>query len=1292
MLGGVFNLSKWTMPRLPRVESIRGTGAINGRAALGIRCDILPVMDQSPTDLMQPKDRAIGVYRVGVDTGGTFTDLVLTNPMGFVAATHKLPSTPSDPSVAVLRGIDALLENFAGDTGISLRRGEVEVTHGSTVATNALIELVQRDDDGLVFVTTAGFEDLLFLGRQHRPDLYALVPRRPPPPLSRGRCVGVRERMAFDGSVIEPLSEEEVARCVERAVGLRPSAVALCLLHAYANDAHETQLAGALRAALPSGVAVTVSSELLPVRREFERAAACVVNAAVGPAMRGYLGRLAAEVGQGLAVMGSHGGTMGVREAIGEPVRTMLSGPAGGVAGVMGLVGDVIENEEAAKLITLDMGGTSTDVCLIDGALGGATLSTDHESAGLPVAMPMVDVHAVGAGGGSIAWVDDGGALRVGPRSAGAAPGPAAYGRQRREREARRGDDLATEGWWPTVTDAHVVLGHLDVSQRVGGLTLSLGEAEAAVGALATRLGVGLDRAARGVLAVADASMARAVHRVSLRRGRDPRRYALVAFGGAGGLHACSVAERLGMSRVLVPASPGLMCAAGMLVAPRRRTAERTVDARISTEAGVATQERTEVRLRETFDALVEACGVDESERTLTLEARYVDQTHTLTLNAADFLENGAAHARLLEGFYEQHAERFGWCDRAKDVVWVASRCVADRTAAVGGGRSSRIVYADDAVVRGGVGPGETVRGPFRFAEATGTTLVPAGWSARIGARGTISIERVAQEGARGTSLDPAVDTPEIDALELEAFRQLFAAAAEEMGETLMRCASSPNITERLDHSCAVFDASGAMVAQAAHIPVHLGSSPASVRAVIDAFGLEAMRPGDRFVLNDPFSGGTHLPDVTVVCPVFFEGIDLPAMFVAARAHHADVGGEEPGSMGLSTSIEQEGVRLRPARWTEETVARFAAGSRTPDERRSDLFAQAAAVDAGAKRLIELARSHGVVRLVGAATALLRHARRLTEATLSGLPHGRFDYEDFLDGDGLPPDAEGRLDVAIRCTLTVNSDDPPTFDFTRSDDQVSGPMNATRSIVESAVLYALRLACGAELPSNSGILDAVRVLTRPGSVVDARSPAAVAGGNVETSQRLVDVVLGVLDEALPGRLPADSCGSMNNVVIGSPDRIEGSGPASPFAYYETLAGGAGAGPDASGGDAVHTHMTNTRNTPIEALEARFPLRISRYGLREGAGGGGRHAGGAGVVRHYRFLRPVRITLLLERRRHAPRPRNHGEPGRPGAQRLRRANGTTIDLPAKCVINADPDDTLELETPGGAGWGRVLTEI
>lgn len=522
------------------------------------------------------------------------------------------------------------------------------------------------------------------------------------------------------------------------------------------------------------------------------------------------------------------------------------------------------------------------------------------------------------------------------------------------------------------------------------------------------------------------------------------------------------------------------------------------------------------------------------------------------------------------------------------------------------------------------------------------------------------------------------------DAIELEVFRHLFASIAEEMGERLMRSAFSPNIKERRDFSCALFDAEGEMLAQAAHIPVHLGSTPMSVRAVIDTFDPAAMKPGDRFVLNDPYRGGTHLPDITVVEPVVLpEHPQGPAFYVANRAHHADVGGIAPGSLPISSHIDDEGLRIAPARLDDRVITQIADASRTPDERRGDLLAQTAALALGVRRLSELVTRYTLGTVIQRGRALQQYAERITRRVLADLPDGVYPFEDFLEDDG-----RGNTDLAIRCVLTI-AGDHATFDFSGSDHQTAGPVNAVRAIVVSAVDYALRCIAPLELPGNGGVMRPVTVVTQPGSVVDAAYPAPVAGGNVETSQRLVDVVFGALAQAAPKRAPAASAGTMNNLTLGGndPRPRKGAIASVPFAYYETLAGGAGAGADGPGGDALQTHMTNTYNTPVEALEHAYPMRVEHYAIRDDAPRAkGQHPGGLGIVRRYRFLTQVHATLLTERRRRRPYGLAGGGEGAPGVNTLIHPDGRRETLPAKCSLTLPPQSAIEIATPGGGGWG------
>ena len=532
---------------------------------------------------------------------------------------------------------------------------------------------------------------------------------------------------------------------------------------------------------------------------------------------------------------------------------------------------------------------------------------------------------------------------------------------------------------------------------------------------------------------------------------------------------------------------------------------------------------------------------------------------------------------------------------------------------------------------------------------------------------------------------------PDADPIELEVFRHLFASVAEEMGERLMRSAFSPNIKERRDFSCALFDANGEMLAQAAHIPVHLGSTPMAVRAVIDAFELDkevACEKGqtsssDRlsqvYVLNDPYAGGTHLPDITVVQPLKLPGSDRPAFYLANRAHHADVGGVSPGSLPISQHIDDEGLRITPRVLDDEAVDWIANGSRTPDERRGDLQAQLAALHIGAERLGVMAERYGLSALSQRGSELIAYTERIVRRLIASLPDGLYPFEDVLDDDGF-----GTSNITIRCELRVEGD-RATVDLTQSHDQVAGPVNAVRAIALSAVNYCFRCLLPADLPSNNGVMRPIDVLTRSGSIADANYPAPVAGGNVETSQRLVDVVFGALAQVLPERVPAASCGSMNNVTFGGADNRSGQDDR-PFAYYETLAGGVGGSPESNGASALHTHMTNTLNTPIEAFEHAYPVRITRYAIRENSGGAGNSPGGDGIIRSYAFDVPATATLLTERRISAPYGLQGGAPGATGRNTLTDEHGDTANHPGKTTLDIQLGQTLTIYTPGGGGYG------
>jgi N-methylhydantoinase B len=538
------------------------------------------------------------------------------------------------------------------------------------------------------------------------------------------------------------------------------------------------------------------------------------------------------------------------------------------------------------------------------------------------------------------------------------------------------------------------------------------------------------------------------------------------------------------------------------------------------------------------------------------------------------------------------------------------------------------------------------------------------------------------------------------DAISLAVFEHLFAAVADEMGVALGRTGFSPNIKERRDYSCALFDPQGRMVAQAAHIPVHLGAMPASVRAALERFPLpprggaarrgegDTLGPGDIVILNDPYMGGTHLNDVTLVAPVFTptsgsRGGGKRIGFVGNRAHHADIGGMTPGSLPLSTELYQEGIIVPPLKLArggvlnEELIDIFCRNSRTPVERRGDLAAQIAACRTGERRLQEMVERYGLGEVHDQMAALLDYAERLTRAAISEIPDGEHTFRDFMDDDGLSAEP-----VLIQATVRIRGDELE-FDFSGTADQRPGCTNTPLAVAISAVLYVVRCLVGDRVPANEGIMRPVRVVAPEGSLVNARPPAAVAGGNVETSQRITDVLLGALASALPDRIPAASQGTMNNVLVGGHDPDRGRG----FVYYETIAGGMGAGPSTDGLSAIHTHMTNTMNTPIEALESHFPLRVWRYAVRRGSGGGGRHGGGDGVIRETEFLAPAVVTVLAERRRYAPYGLQGGDPGAKGETVLLKGGVEEVILPSKSTFNVEPGDRLRVSTPGGGGWGR-----
>jgi 5-oxoprolinase (ATP-hydrolysing) len=1119
----------------------------------------------------------------------------------------------------------------------------------TTRATNALLE---RRGAPVAFFVTAGFGDLLGIGNQQRPELFALDVVKPVP--LTARVIEVPERLAADGSVLRALDLEAVAAGARAALASGCTAAAIALLHSYRNPTHEQQLAAHLR---QLGFAhVAVSSELVPRIQILPRAETAVVEATLAPILAAYLARVEAALGAGeLHLMTSAGGL--VRAEAFRAKDSLLSGPAGGV------VGAVTAGRRAgfARLITFDMGGTSSDVARFEGDFD---YRAEHRVGGARLAAPALAIETVAAGGGSICRVD-GRQLKVGPASAGAVPGPACYG---------AGGPL-------TVTDVNLLLGRL--FPEGFGIPLDRAASAAAFASLQAELGAegaAPEALLEGLLAIAEERMAEAIRSISVARGFDPAEHALLAFGGAGGQHACALAELLGMTTVLVPPDAGLLSAFGLGQAVIERFAERQVLAPFEEalpglaaqlaalaaealaqarreEPGVA---RWQVRRRELF---VRVLG---QEGTLALEVG--EDAEPASLRAAFEAAYRALYGYRPEGRLELESLRVIVSSPSLDAPGQPSAAAAAPTPA-GGARTAPLhvggAWVEAALLeRPRLPVGSHVSGPALVLEAHATTWVPPGWSGRVDGTGMLILEHRLAASPRHAAARP-------EAVELELFTHRFESVAAEMGEQLRRTARSTNVKERLDFSCGLLDPAGRLVANAPHIPVHLGALGLCVRTVREHLELA---PGDVVVTNHPAFGGSHLPDVTVITPVFEDETLLG--YVASRAHHAEIGGASPGSMPpRGRRLEEEGVVLAPtwlvrrgeARWAE-LEARLRHGpfpSRNPAENLADLAAAVAANHRGATALRALARRHG-------RDAVRRHMAGLelevgvrVQEALGRLGRLERTVQDALD-DGTP--------LAVGISL---ADGRARFDFTGSGGTHPGNLNAPPAVVRSAVLYALRLLLDRPLPLNEGLLAPVELvvpegLLAPPFTADPATCPAVVGGNVETSQRLVNLLLRGLG------LAAGSQGTMNNVLFGN----------ARFGYYETVAGGCGATARRAGASAVHSHMTNTRITDPEILEQRYPVRLERFAVRRGSGGAGRQPGGDGVVRELTFLEPMSLSILSQHRERGPHGMAGGEPGSPGRQRLLRASGAREDLPAIVGAEVEAGDRLVLETPGGGGWGNA----
>ena len=1223
---------------------------------------------------MKPETRS---WRFAIDRGGTFTDIIGIESNGSIR-TMKLLSESGAYDDAAVEGIRRML-NLPDGAGIP--PGSVtEIRMGTTVATNALLE---RKGEPVALITTAGFRNMIEIGNQARPDIFALAIRKTAPIYSLAH--EIRERIGADGRILTPLDEAGLRAALESARSRGINAVAMVFMHSWKNPAHEKAAAGIARG-MGFGQ-VSVSHEVMPLIKIVGRGQTTLVDAYLSPVLREYAGRIRHTTGGiRLKFMTSAGGLVEAGGFTGS--NAIISGPAGGVVGCAA----VARAHGIAEVIGFDMGGTSTDVCRFDGKFERIF---ECETGGIRFQTPMLNVNTVAAGGGSVLRFD-GRKLTVGPDSVGASPGPACYG-------------LADSPDSPlSVTDANAVLGRImpeHFPETFGpsrNLPLQVGAARKRFAAMAeavhgaTGKAMTVEELALGFLRIANEKMCRPIREISVSRGFDIRAHTLVSFGGAGGQHACSIVRALGMRKIIVPRLAGLMSAWGIALADELRAASVSVLRALDADSLAVITGLFDEKAAPLIDELHSAGVPPESiavRKSVDLRSAGTDSSINIEFKP-DLID-------LTNNFKAAHMRHFGFApDDGAPVEAVSIRIEVSG----GGGVSDtdrpywaesvkpasppcpveirRIRFDSDPVEApvyriADISPGSVVTGPAVVVDPHSTIVVEPGFDATAASNGDLVIEP-RYENARMDNRYPAVTKP--DPVLIELFNNLFMSIAEQMGATLANTAHSVNIKERMDFSCAIFDAGGNLAANAPHIPVHLGAMGESVRAAIEDFRGN-MLPGDVYVTNNPHRGGSHLPDITVVSPVWAGEAAAPLFYVANRGHHADIGGTAPGSMPPdAASIHEEGVVIdgavlaREGRFNEDEMRRLLSAGRYParniDERISDLRAQVAANSTGARELLALAEKFGPDVVAAYMGHIRENAAEAMAEALAEFVKDRetFDasFEDFLDCGAK---IRARIGIERRPALRA------AIDFTGTDSQLSGNLNAPLAVTKSAVMYVLRTLVRRDIPLNDGCLRDIEIIVPHGCLLNPSPGAAVAGGNVETSQRVVDVLYGALGVA------AASQGTMNNFLFG---QAGGTGRQ----YYETIGGGSGATAGADGASAVQVHMTNTRITDPEIFEHRYhEARIEEFSIRRNSGGAGRYRGGDGIVRAIRFIEPRTVTILSERRRFRPYGAAGGEPGLPGENLLIKADGTVRELEGRATFEANAGDTVVIKAPGGGGFGR-----
>ncbi|UNU24661.1 hydantoinase B/oxoprolinase family protein [Microcoleus vaginatus] len=1280
-------------------------------------------------------------WQFWIDRGGTFTDIVAQRPDGKLVIHKLLSENPERYTDAAVQGIRDILR-IPADAAIPATEIEA-IKMGTTVATNALLE---RKGDRTILLITKGFGDALRIGYQNRPNIFArhiVLPE-----MLYDRVIEVAERYSAQGEELTAVNPEFIPS-LQQAYDEGIRSCAIVFMHGYRYSEHEKQVA---KIAKEIGFTqISVSHEVSPLMKLVSRGDTAVVDAYLSPILRRYVEQVTSQlteaepldlrspaepgneaVGAGtgapspkLMFMQSNGGLVDAAQFQGK--NSILSGPAGGI------VGAVQTSKKAGfdKIITFDMGGTSTDVAHFNGEY---EREFETEIAGVRLRSPVMAIHTVAAGGGSIVFFD-GARYRVGPESAGANPGPACY---------RKGGPL-------TVTDCNVMLGKIqpDFFPKVFGLNGDLPIAPDVVkqkfGQLAGEIGGErtAEQVAEGFLAIAVEKMANAVKKISLQRGYDVSEYTLCCFGGAGGQHACAIADALGMKRVFIHPYAGVLSAYGMGLADVRAIRERAIEQQLNAEL-LADLHHILTELEADGKRELNRRGAENTENesevlvVSKLRLKYQGSDSVLAVNCADNIEVMQAE------FEAAHRQRYSFIMPEKPlIVEAVSVEVVERmdvpeastispscgtgilpvqpilqtmdvpeastispscgtgilpvqpivqtmnvpeastispscgtgilpvqpistvqTYVAGGWRETPVYQRDDLRSH------DCISGPAMIVEATGTNIIEPGWEAEITENNDLILNRrCTQMETDNIRVHSGLSAVKSDPVLLEIFNNLFRAIAEQMGVTLQNTSSSVNIKERLDFSCAIFDQNGQLVANAPHIPVHLGSMSESVEALILARG-NAIQPGDVYVSNNPYNGGTHLPDITVITPVFARDSSLPLFYVASRGHHADIGGITPGSMPPnSTTVTEEGVLLdnfllvSEGNFREkELLELLTAGNfpvRNSDQNIADLQAQIAANKRGAEELLKMVEHYRLETVQAYMGFVQDNAEESVRRVIEVLSDGEFTY---------PMDSGGQIKVAITIDKSARS---AKVDFTGTSGQQANNFNAPAAVCKAAVLYVFRTLVDDDIPLNAGCLKPLEIINPEGCMLNPRYPAAVVAGNVETSQNITDALycaLGVM---------AASQGTMNNFTFGNQR----------YQYYETICGGSGAGADFDGTDAVQTHMTNSRLTDPEVLEWRFPVLLESFAIRANSGGNGYHRGGNGVVRRVRFREAMTAGILSGRRVIYPCGLNGGEAGKVGRNYVETVDGKVEDLGSTATVEMQPGDVFVIETPGGGGYGK-----